>query len=144
MKTITKASLSLSILLGAYQTSASQVNKNILLTPSNGIELTTIVSYIRTYRECMDNAQQQLQQNQNAKGENAFNNAQNNQCKDAHQQLEQSIDKTSLKSVDKLVRKRWKKREVGPGFIPERIFQNPTALSSGVSVNRFKNSEVTQ
>ena len=93
----------------------------------------------------MDNAQQQqLQQLQNGRDKNAFNNARKNQCKDEHKQLKQSINRKSLKSVNKLVRKRWKKREVGPGFTPERILQAPTTLTSGVNVNATQSSEVAQ
>ena len=133
MKTIIKASLALFVLFSTSQIVASQATKHIMLTPNHGIELTTVVGYIKTYRQCMDNAQQQLQQHQNGKGRNTFNNARNNQCKNAHQQLKQSVNRRSLKSINKLVKRRWKKREVGPGFTPERILHNPTALSSGLS-----------
>ena len=70
-------------------------------------------------------------------------------CKNAYQQLKQSIDKKSLNSIDKLARKRWNKRRVGPGFTPERILKKPAALTSGVNLratklNTPKNSEVAK
>ena len=138
MNPITKASLVLAVFFSVSQAAASQTSKSLILTPNNDITLNTVVSYIGSYRQCMDHAQQQLQQNHNGRGNNAFNNARQNQCQHEHLQLAQSIDKQSLKAINKLVKKRWKKREVGPGFTPERILQNPTALNSGINVNRVQ------
>lgn len=144
MKSFLKGGLALSILITTYQSTASQPHKSIILIPNNGIELSTVVSHIGAYRKCMDNVQFQIQHNYNNGGDYnstnrakiSFNNARKNQCKEVYQPLKQSIDKKSLKLVDKLARKRWNKREVGPGFTLERILKNPKALVSGVELSR--------
>lgn len=144
MKTINKSPLVLSILLATCQSVANQPNKTILLKPNNGIELTTVVGFIRSFNLCMDNVHQQLQQDNASKRRNAFNQARKNQCKSAYEQLKQSIDKKSLKSIDKLAHKRWNQREIGPGFTLENILQTPSALQSGVALSTLNNSETSR
>ena len=73
---------------------------------------------------------------------NAYKNARNNQCKDQYQQLKQSINGKSLKAIDKLTRKRWNNREVGPGFASESITNIGAALASGVELNATSNAPV--
>lgn len=115
--------------LCTYQSAASQSPQTIMLKPNHGFELTTVVSYIRAYRECVDRWQQQKANNRN----NNFNRIQKNQCQTVYLQLEQSVDQQSLQLIEQLVKNRWYKRELGLGFTPERIAKKSTALMSGES-----------
>lgn len=142
MNIIIRTSLALSIFLATHhacaqynsadQSIANQPNKTIMLKPNDGIELATVVGFVRSFNSCMTNVQQTLQQNNASRKRNAYKNARNNQCKAQYKQLKQSINRKSLKAINKMARKRWNQREVGPGFAPENISQISTAFASGV------------
>ncbi len=101
--------------------------KQTVLNPLDGVTLQDIMVEIRSYRTCMDKAQ-----NTAKRGRAAYNKAQSQQCYTAFVGLEQLMDKQSLKRIDNLSWLRWHKQAVGTGFSVERILKNPTALISGV------------
>ena len=84
MNIIIKTSLVLSILLATHhacaqyssaeQSIANQPNKTIMLKPNDGIELTTVVGFVRSFNSCMTNVQQALQQNNASRKRNAYKN----------------------------------------------------------------------
>ena len=101
--------------------------KQIELSPADGTNLHDIMAEIKTYRTCMDQAQQTAK-----KGKDAYHQAQSQQCHYAFENLARLIDKQSLKSIDKLSWQRWHKRDAGSGFTADRILKTPMALTSGV------------
>lgn len=101
--------------------------KQIELNSADGANLHDIMAKIKTYRVCMDQAQQTAK-----KGKSAYHQAQSQHCHYAFENLAYLIDKQSLKSIDKLSWQRWHKRDAGSGFTADRILKNPIALTSGM------------